>query len=71
MINDRRVDVKKALDKSEMARRGGGRGGGGGGGGWGGGRGGDSWGNNQGGSGGWGGECHLVTVSLKQGNCVH
>ena len=56
MINNKRVDVKKALDKNEMARRGGGgggRGGGGGGGGWGGGRG-DSWGGNQN-SGGWGG----------------
>ena len=57
MIQDNRVDVKKARDKNEMSRRGGrgggGGGGGGGAGGWGGGR--DSY--NQGGSGGWGGEC--------------
>lgn len=49
MIQDNRVDVKKARDKNEMSRRGG-RGGGGGGGVWGGGR--DSYSQ---GSGGWGG----------------
>lgn len=49
MIQDNRVDVKKARDKNEMSRRGG-RGGGTGG--WGGGR--DSY--SQGGSGGWGGK---------------
>lgn len=52
MIQDNRVDVKKARDKNEMSRRGGrGGGGGGGGGGWGGGR--DNYSQ---GSGGWGGK---------------